>query len=174
MAKGTKRSSYERFIGKCFLIGYSKDSTCLKLPPLVSGSCLLLPLPTSISTQTMTYVLQMGWAGLSEAICRMFHVSLRYLTAGRRSPQPTYPVTKAELGTTGKRSWAKPLALLLWLCNKLRFNWPILSPTIHPGMLPLSPENATWSNDVICSLLLGSFSFLPLGSRFLCQYIFQL
>lgn len=120
MAKGTKRSSYERFIGKCFLIGYSKDSTCLKLPPLVSGSCLLLPL-LPVFPLKLWRVLQMGWAGLSEAICRMFHVSLRYLTAGRRSPQPTYPVTKAELGTTGRRSWAKPLALLLWLCNKLRF-----------------------------------------------------
>lgn len=120
MAKGTKRSSYKRFIGKCFLIGYSKDSTCLKLPPLVSGSCLLLPL-LPVFPLKLWRVLQMGWAGLSEAICRMFHVSLRYLTAGRRSPQPTYPVTKAELGTTGRRSWAKPLALLLWLCNKLRF-----------------------------------------------------
>lgn len=120
MAKGTKRSSYERFIGKCFLIGYSKDSTCLKLPPLVSGSCLLLPL-LPVFPLKLWRVLQMGWAGLSEAICRMFHVSLRYLTAGRRSPQPTYPVTKAEHGTTGRRSWAKPLALLLWLCNKLRF-----------------------------------------------------
>lgn len=137
--------------------------------PLVSGSCLLLTLlPVYSHKLWNTYWHFISASGLSKFIrsCLqdVLHEPPLPHSWGKGLINQLTLWPKQGLGPQGREARPNTWPYCSDLVINWNLNWPMLSSTVHPGMLPLSPENATWNNDVIGFLFLGSFSFSPLCS----------